>query len=154
METQAETEADSKTMVGITLGIKETGILLEQHFPLEKRVCWMCLILCYATEFYLKAGKHFYFRHRSTTASAFPNKVCSRFMNFLEPGGPHQTLPSLLDLLYHFNQTPAITSGMFLPTQPHTKGGQSHRTAPCSTFVVIFGFHNSQEQGTLQPNVS
>lgn len=152
METRAEMEADGKTMVGITLGIKETGILLEQHFLPEKRVCWMCLILCYATKFYTKARKLFYFRHSGTEARAFPNTVCSGFMNFPEPGGPHQTLPSLLDLLYHFNQTPAITSGMSLPTQPHTKGGQSHGTAPCSTFVVSFGFHDSQEAGTLQPN--
>lgn len=38
METRAEREADGKTMVGIMLGFKETRILLEQHFLLEKRI--------------------------------------------------------------------------------------------------------------------
>lgn len=33
-------------MVGIRLVIKETGILLEEHFLLEKRIRWMSLILC------------------------------------------------------------------------------------------------------------
>lgn len=133
METWAETEANGKTMLGMCWALRKQESSWSNISYRERG--WLDMLdtlLCYKV--LLKSRKAL--KSFSILDTAIPHQAFFQAWFILGLGisqsqeGHTKLFIPCWDSLHHFNQTPATSNGTSLPTQPHIKGAQTHRTAP------------------------